>query len=90
MAALRSGKVDFKQHVKSLDQVESLGQTNPEIVVHEWWFRSSDSFAPNHRVPPFDGHQRAQGDADGAGQREHCGYVLEGSCKCDTSRADKG
>ena len=54
MAALRSGKVDFKQHVKSLDQVESLGQTNPEIVVHEWWFRSSDSFAPNHRVPPFD------------------------------------
>ena len=53
VAALRSGKVDFKQHVKSLDQVESLNQTNPEIVAHEWWFRSSDSFAPNHRVPPF-------------------------------------
>ena len=53
VAALRSGKVDFKQHVKSLDQVESFNQTNPEIVAHEWWFRSSDSFAPNHRVPPF-------------------------------------
>ena len=53
MAALRSGKVDFKQHVKSLDQIESLKRTNPEIVAHEWWFRSSDSFAPNHRVPPF-------------------------------------
>ena len=53
VAALRSGKVDYRTWAQSLDQIESLKQTNPEIVAHEWWFRSSDSFAPNHRVPPF-------------------------------------
>ena len=31
-----------------------LQRTSPEIVVHPIYFRSSDSFAPNHRVAPFD------------------------------------
>ena len=54
MAAIRSGKLDFRRWVISLDSVVSLQRTNPEIAVHPIWFRSSDSFAPNHRVPPFD------------------------------------
>ena len=52
-AALRSGKLDYRRWALSLDAVESLRQTNPEIVAHPIWFRSSDSFAPDVRVPPF-------------------------------------
>ena len=36
-----------------IDAIESLQRTNPEIGVYPIYFRSSDSFAPNHRVPPF-------------------------------------
>ena len=55
MAALRSGKLDYRRAVwgMSIDQIESLQRTNPEIAVHPFWSRSSDSFAPNHRLPPF-------------------------------------
>ncbi len=52
-AALRSGKLDFRARALSLDSVESLLRTNPEIAVTPIWFRSSDSFAPDVRVPPF-------------------------------------
>ena len=52
-AALRSGKLDYRRWALSLDSVESLRQTNPEIVAHPIWFRSSDSFAADVRVPPF-------------------------------------
>ncbi len=53
LAALRSGKLDFRTWSKSVDSAESIRKTNPEIVVHTIWFRSSDSFAPDHRKPPF-------------------------------------
>ncbi len=53
VAALRSGKIDFWGWFYSLDQVESLKQTNPEIVAHTQYVRSSASFAPNVRMPPF-------------------------------------
>ena len=53
MAALRSGKLDYRQWAKSLDSIESLQRTNPEIAVWPWWFRSETSFAPDVRVPPF-------------------------------------
>ncbi|MDE0024785.1 MAG: ABC transporter substrate-binding protein [Spirochaetaceae bacterium] len=54
MAALRSGKLDFRMHAPSdIDSIESLQRTNPEIAAHPIYFRSSDSFAPNHRVPPL-------------------------------------
>ena len=40
LAALRSGKVDhlgfIGGYLKSIDQVESLRKTNPEIVLHKW------------------------------------------------------
>ena len=54
MAALRSGKLDYRRWVTNMDSVLSLQRTNPEIAAHPVWFRSSDSFAPNVRVPPFD------------------------------------
>ena len=55
MAAVRSGKLDFRMFAPSaIDSIESLQRTNPEISVHPIYFRSSDSFAPNHSVPPFD------------------------------------
>ena len=54
VAALRSRKIDSWAWVDSLDQVESLERTNPEIVAHTQYVRSSASFAPNVRVPPFD------------------------------------
>ena len=53
MAALRSGKIDFRRWTISLDSVLSLQRTNPEIAVHTVWMRSSDSFSPNFSVPPF-------------------------------------
>ena len=53
LAALRSGKLDFRTWSNSLDSAQSIQKTNPEIAVHAIWFRSSDSFAPDHRKPPF-------------------------------------
>ncbi len=53
LAALRSGKIDFRTWSTSVDSAESIQKTNPEIAVHTIWFRSSDSFAPDHRKPPF-------------------------------------
>ena len=53
VAALRSGAIDFRTWNTALDSAESLKKTNPDIAVHTIWFRSSDSFAPDHRRPPF-------------------------------------
>ena len=52
-AALRSRTIDWKRWDTSLDAADSMRKTNPEIAVHEIWFRSVASFAPNHREPPF-------------------------------------
>ena len=53
MAALRSGKVDFRPFGTSLNDGISLQRTNPEIVQHPVFFRSNDAIAANVRVPPF-------------------------------------
>ena len=58
LAALRAGTLDFmgsgNTQIRSIDQIESLRRTNPEIVVHEIAFRSDDSFGMNINNPPFD------------------------------------
>ena len=55
MAAMRTGKLDFRRWVENkLPSVLSLQRTNPEIAAWPVWFRSGSSFAPNVRVPPFD------------------------------------
>ena len=53
VAAMRSGKLDFRTWNTSVDSTESIQKTNPEIAVHTLWFRSQDSFMPNMYKPPF-------------------------------------
>ena len=57
-AALISGKIDLRGpgggHLDSLDTVDSLQKTNPEIVLHAQFFSSMSAFAGNVNVPPFD------------------------------------
>ena len=54
LAALRTRKLDWRRWGTSLDSADSIKETNPEITVQAVYFRSRDSFAPNHRKPPFD------------------------------------
>ena len=59
MAALRSGKIDGVaflgwSQLKSMDQVDSLKKTNPELVMEPFSFRSMSSWTVNTRRPPFD------------------------------------
>ena len=90
MAALRSGKLDFRMFAPSdIDSLESLQRTNPEIGVHPIYFRSSDSFAPNHRVPPFDDINVRRALQMALDNEDRCGYVLEGLGRSDTSRAGR-
>ena len=60
VAALRSAKVDYAgtpgdSQLRSIDQVESLKKTNPELVIHPYWYRSDNAFTFNVvDKPPFD------------------------------------
>ena len=55
MAAIRSDKIDFvTPWALSPAGTESLQRTKPEIVPHEWLFRSNYTFATQTREPPFD------------------------------------
>ena len=59
MAALRTGKVDYVGQIgaasmRTLDQVESLQKTNPEIVIVPFTNRSDNAIAMNVQLSPFD------------------------------------
>ena len=57
IAALRTGKVDFVgrgSRIRSIDQVESLARTNPEIELTKIWFRSDNSYGFSLTQEPFD------------------------------------
>ena len=60
VAALRSAKIDLLavflgwSQVVSMDVVDSLRKTNPELVLEPFSFRSSTSWTANSRRPPFD------------------------------------
>ena len=60
LAALRSGKIDYSGYhgsgamIKSIDVVESLKRTNPELVLHEYSERADHGFIFNVSEPPFD------------------------------------
>ena len=55
LAALRSGKVDhLLNYITSVDVLDSLRRTNPEIVVEPRSDRSETSFAMDASKPPFD------------------------------------
>ncbi len=57
LAALRSGKIDYLGYsaggtqIHSIDQVESLAKTNPEIALWPYFSRSDYSFAVNVNNP---------------------------------------
>ena len=60
LAAMRSGKVELgisagtiSSHITSIDQVESLQRSNPEIELHKTWIRSSHAFSMNLNNPLF-------------------------------------
>ena len=62
LAALRTAKLDYvgshgDTQLKSIDQVVSLQRTNPEIVLHQYYYRSDNSFIFNGQNvvdnPPF-------------------------------------
>ena len=59
MAALRSGKLDYigqtgQAQIRTLDQLESLQRTNPELVIYPFTNRSDNGFGMNVQLPPFD------------------------------------
>ena len=59
LAALRSRKIDFIGEqgggfLKSVDQVESLKRTDPELVIHQWSLRADTGTFLNASEPPFD------------------------------------
>ena len=59
LAALRSGKVDYMgvigaAQMRTMDQVESLRKTNPEIELWEFATRSDNGWGMNIQIKPFD------------------------------------
>ena len=59
MAALRTGQVDYvgpigAAQMRTLDQVESLQKTNPELVIWPFFNRSDNGVGMNVQVEPFD------------------------------------
>ena len=59
LAAMRTGQVDYlnpsgNSIIRTIDDAESLKQTNPEIVLWPQPFRSLNVFSTNVRRPPFD------------------------------------
>ena len=57
LAGLRAGKIDFvgfPTNITSVDVLDSLRKTNPEIVLEPWFNRSETSFNMDASKPPFD------------------------------------
>ena len=58
LAALRTGKIDYigtigGSQLMTLDHVESLRQTNPELVIHPYINRSDNGIGMNVQLPHF-------------------------------------
>ena len=59
LSALRTGQIDYigpmtVTQLRSLDQLESLQRTNPELVVYPFANRSDNAVGMNIQVEPFD------------------------------------
>ena len=60
LAGLRTGKIDFlgftggTSDITSVDVLDSLRRTNPEIVLEPWLDRSENSYGLDATKPPFD------------------------------------
>ncbi len=58
LAALRTGKIDLigwqgQSYINSVDQMESLKKTNPELLFYEYIERSNHAFGVNTSKAPF-------------------------------------
>ena len=58
VAGLRTGQIDAVGYwgwaqIKNVDSVESLVQTNPEIMIYPWSSRNESGFLVNMKEPPF-------------------------------------
>ena len=60
IAGLRSGRIDFLggpggvSDIESVDVLDSLRKTNPEIELLPWWSRSETVYGLDASKPPFD------------------------------------
>ena len=54
MAALRTGRVDYERQLRTLEQIEGLQRTNPELVTWPYIRRSDNGVGMNVQVKPFD------------------------------------
>jgi len=59
LAAIRTGKVDYigpigAAQIRTLDQLESLQRTNPELVIYPFYNRSDNGIGMNVQIKPFD------------------------------------
>ena len=54
MAALRTGRVDYERQLRTLEQIEGLQRTNPELVIWPYIRRSDNGVGMNVQVKPFD------------------------------------
>ena len=59
VSAMRTGKIDYLAHnghgqFYTVDAVESLERTNPELRVNAYYFRAGESAGFNMTMPPFD------------------------------------
>ena len=59
LAAMRTGKVDYVgvagvAQLRTVEQVESIQRTNPEVELWPVRFRSDSGFAMNTQIEPFD------------------------------------
>ncbi len=86
LAALRSGRVDFlgfhgNAQITSIDQMESLQRTNPDIVVEAYSYRSETSPLVNTSKPPLDDVRVRRAlqlalDIEGWGETYFKGYAV--------------
>ena len=58
LAALRTGRVDYigpigATEITSLDQLERLRKSNPELVIWPYYFRSDNAIGLNVQLPYF-------------------------------------
>ena len=59
VSAMRTGKIEYLAHnghgaFRTVDQIDSLQRTNPELRVNAYYFRAGESAAFNVTQPPFD------------------------------------
>ena len=59
LAAMRTGKIDYlgwmtQSQLRTVEQAENLGKTNPEIVIVPHRERSDNAIAIHFQVEPFD------------------------------------